>query len=173
MAWTAASLMRITLGTDYRITQADHVNIPGIRNVRWDGTRNRLVVAFKDHLSFRSAQSPDQEMFGLYLLPKGRHLLHVPYPASLRHSLKADHPGYFWSNHDDPAGLLTVVDRQGQVVEDKAARKNFLSSYFSDFMVRQAVVDYDRFVRNLSGSPDESGFVRTDHLLPASGKGNG
>lgn len=164
---TCDSVFLLELSEGLAVLSRKGKELKGIEKIQYDRTNDRFVAAFSHHLGFFTTDF--NEMFRLYILPKGKHLIHVPYPDYLKTGLNKDHPGYFWSNMDC-YHLFEVLDTKGEVIQDENLKKVFLDNYFNEFMVREAGADYEQFCRNLTDSrPALEGSSHMVRLLPMKG----
>jgi hypothetical protein len=147
--WTKDSLICYELSQNFEVIHEQTKQVSGILNVKWDVANQRLVVAFARYLGFWSLDL--DEMYRLYLLSRGGHLIHVPVPEALRTRQYDHHPGYFWSSCAC-ADLFEVRSRDQKTVTDRGMRESFISQYFNRFMVELALECYDTFCRCMAGN---------------------
>lgn len=146
--WTKDSLICYELSQNFEVIHAQTKPVSGILNVKWDDFNQRLVVAFSRYLGFWSLDL--DEMYRLYFLSRGGHLIHVPVPEALRTPHHNHHPGYFWSSCAC-TDLFEVRSRDRKTIIDRSMRESFISQYFNRFMVELAVECYDTFCRCMAG----------------------
>ena len=158
--WTEGEVILFTLADDFSIVEKLTTSQPGVKNVVYDPVGGRIILVMSHYLSFCSEDL--SEMYRLSILSNGKSIIEVPYPEKLGNTVPQNHPGFFWSADVTPPdpSLFSVIDSNGQVIEDVEKRRDFLEQQvFNEFMVREATSDYQGFLETLEGMErDASGL---------------
>jgi hypothetical protein len=151
------------LTLDSELTKTSDVKRVRVRNtgaVRADPRTRGLVSNHGSHLSFWGPEL--EERYRVALLEDGRALWHVLHPRERKH------PGWLWCEGGyEPAlaALFESRDARGKPIDDAAAHEAFVEECFREGTVRQALADFDAFVRELEGAKSSPWLARRPLLL--------
>ena len=161
LVWTKTCIHWLKISDDFEVISKKTFPCQNINHILYDRANHRLLVAYDKYLGFYNERF--EEMYRLYHLTGGKYLLYVPYPEEAK-KLDKNHPGFFRTDEENYSQLFDVLDQEGKLIDDEKEKMTFLKEYQNDFIVEEAISNYDRFVSGLQKTKVKSLF-NINHII--------